>query len=521
MSQFTAGRATVMLGMNSSRFARGAKRVEAGLNRMASRVKTFGLIGGAALVGFAGLSLKLAADAEETASKFDTLFGSAADGARDSLGKFAEAAGRNRFELEKLAADIGALAVPMGFTKDKAADMSVEMVKLATDLGSFNNTSVEDALTAIRSGLVGESEPLRRFGVQLNEARINSEALALGLTKQGEKAKGAAKAEAILSLVMKDTKIAQGDAIRTQGSFTNQMVRFRATLTETATDIGTKLIPIATAVVKKFNDWSPALDSITDRVAEFVQFGVFAFENFTLIVATKLLEWKAKFLGVLDPIQAAIRGITENIVLLFQNSFSSIIDGAENVRLELVDRLAHWMVDTFTDTDASLGQQRTGNNLVDAFNEGLDVKLKPIDFGEKSQSTIDAEADAAYAAERLGDASEAFALRMKEERERAAAERKGQQELAKLQEEKDTILDTLKPEDPGKKKKDAKASFIGVADVFRQIQESTFAASMAKQQLTAARRTAKLSEEQVKTLQKIDEKMEAIKAAAFDPAIGV
>lgn len=69
----------------------------------------------------------------------------------------------------------------MGFTKEKTGELSTTFAKLAVDLSSFFNVSEKDALIALRAGIVGESEPLRRLGVQLNEAKIQNEAFRLGL----------------------------------------------------------------------------------------------------------------------------------------------------------------------------------------------------------------------------------------------------------------------------------------------------------------------------------------------------
>src|SRR4029453_18742362 len=79
----------------------------------------------------------------------------------------------------------GNMLVPMGVARDRAAQMSKRMVTLGADMASFNNASPEETLDAIRAGLAGETEPLRRFGVFLSEARIQQEALNLGLIKGG------------------------------------------------------------------------------------------------------------------------------------------------------------------------------------------------------------------------------------------------------------------------------------------------------------------------------------------------
>jgi hypothetical protein len=65
--------------------------------------------------------------------------------------------------------------------------------------------------------------------------------------------------QARANLIMQQTKLAQGDAERTAGSFTNQMRKLQNQVRDTATELGLKLLPIATTVVEKLNEWGPAI----------------------------------------------------------------------------------------------------------------------------------------------------------------------------------------------------------------------------------------------------------------------
>ena len=75
----------------------------------------------------------------------------------------------------------GNLFRAIGIAEKPALDMSKAMVTLASDLASFNNATPEEALEALRAGLVGETEPLLKFGVNLNDATLRQKALELGL----------------------------------------------------------------------------------------------------------------------------------------------------------------------------------------------------------------------------------------------------------------------------------------------------------------------------------------------------
>jgi hypothetical protein len=77
----------------------------------------------------------------------------------------------------------GNMLKPMGIIPSKTKEISTRMVELAGDMASFNNASPEETLDALRAGLAGETEPLRRFGVFLNEAAVGAEAMSSGIVK--------------------------------------------------------------------------------------------------------------------------------------------------------------------------------------------------------------------------------------------------------------------------------------------------------------------------------------------------
>lgn len=130
-----------------------------------------------------------ASDLNETVSKIGVVFGDQASKIIALGQTSASALGLSTNAALAAAGTYGNLFRAMGLAEAKSADMSTALVKLAADLASFNNTSVEDALDAIRSGLVGEIEPLRRFGVNLTAVTIEQEAMRLGLVKNSREMK--------------------------------------------------------------------------------------------------------------------------------------------------------------------------------------------------------------------------------------------------------------------------------------------------------------------------------------------
>jgi hypothetical protein len=100
--------------------------------------------------------------------------------------------------------------------------MSTSMVGLASDLASFNNTDPAEALEALRAGLTGETEPLKRYGINLNDATLKAEAMRLGLDTTGSTLSANTKAQAAYSLIMQQSSLAQGDFARTSAGLANQ-----------------------------------------------------------------------------------------------------------------------------------------------------------------------------------------------------------------------------------------------------------------------------------------------------------
>ena len=251
----------------------------------AGKLAAAGLAAGGAAAAATGWKLtNLAGDAAEVESKFQVTFGREMPKMVRDLDKFSEATGASRFELRQQAADLGALLVPMIGSQKEASGLSMQMVKLATDLSSFNNIPVAEALEKIRAGLVGEAEPLRSVGVLLSEAAVKQEAYRAGIAKTGAELTEQQKVQARANLILDQTKLAHGDATRTADSFTNQLRRLRNSISDNATELGTKLLPHVTGFLQKVNedvvpaveDWAgalrdelkPRLDAVADWASD-------------------------------------------------------------------------------------------------------------------------------------------------------------------------------------------------------------------------------------------------------------
>jgi phage-related protein len=215
-----------------------------------------------------------ASDLNESMGKVKVVFGGASQSVIDWSKSSATAFGQSQQQALEAAGTYGNLFQAFGIGQDQAQTMSTSLVGLAADLASFNNTSVDDALQALQSGLSGETEPLKRFGVAINDARLKQEALSLGLIKSTSDAlTPAAKAQASYSLIMKDTTLAQGDFARTSDGLANKQRIMAARFEDAKAKLGQALLPAMSAITSFATEHLiPAFTGIIDVFGQVFNF---------------------------------------------------------------------------------------------------------------------------------------------------------------------------------------------------------------------------------------------------------
>lgn len=213
-----------------------------------------GLAGGVrAAVGEIGKAVNAASDLSESINKTAVVFGESAQDVLDWSKTAATAMGQSQQAALEAAGTFGNLFTSMGVGRDQAADLSTELVQLASDLASFNNVSPEEALIALRSAIVGEIEPLRRFGVNLSAAAVEAKAMELGLAESSKALTEQDKILARYELILQQTGNAQGDFARNSGELANQQRILAAQLQDASAAIGQAFAPVATVVLRQLN----------------------------------------------------------------------------------------------------------------------------------------------------------------------------------------------------------------------------------------------------------------------------
>jgi len=272
-------RVAIIFEGKTEQFKRALKGVRSSLSTFSQTVARMSKIaGGVALAGLtaaiggAVASIKAAGDAFEDLSKFQAVFRKESAAVRAELERFARATGRSRYDLLKMAAAAQDTFVPLGFARKEAAKLSSQLVKLAVDVGSFNNEAAPDVLNAFMSAIVGNHEAVRRYGIVITQTALKQELLNMGIKGGVQQATEQQKALARLRIILRSTADAQGDAVRTAGSFANQWRRIRSILKDAAIDIGLKLLPVVTPLLQRFGDFAAVVaPKVVEQVARLAE----------------------------------------------------------------------------------------------------------------------------------------------------------------------------------------------------------------------------------------------------------
>ena len=252
----------------------------------------------ASALGLFGLAYKVvdffkggvtgAVSLNETLNKTNETFGKSSGEIKAMADQLAKVSGASKAGLLDAASSFGLIAQGAGLAEAPAAKLSAELTRLAQDATSFFNVPVDQVLEDLRSGLVGQSEPLRKYGVLLSEDAVAAQAVAMGLAQSTKAVSDQAKVQARAAIIMRGMAPAMGDLERTSDSAANQFRKAGGGLSNFATSIGQVLMPAVDQGVQAFNTLlgsiietfeanKPLIESWGAKITEvFAGLGVFA-----------------------------------------------------------------------------------------------------------------------------------------------------------------------------------------------------------------------------------------------------
>lgn len=214
----------------------------------------------------------------ETANLFSVSFGKDVEGlnqyyeqALSFQEKLEEKLGVNIEESMRYQALFNSMTKSMGLGANYAYMLSENMTKLGYDLASLYNIDPESAMTKLRAGLAGQTEPLRELGLDITEQSLKPIAQSLGVNESIRNMSQAEKSVLRYIAVLRQAQIAQGDFARTMDSPANQLRIFNAQVTAFKRNMG--------------NLWQGILG------------GILPYVNAVMMVINELLKMVAKLFG--------------------------------------------------------------------------------------------------------------------------------------------------------------------------------------------------------------------------------
>ncbi len=208
---------------------------------------------GKALLDLGRDAIQAASDLEEVQNVVDVTFG---DGAA-KIETWSKAAGAQfgltETQAKRFTSTLGAMAKSAGLSGNQIVEMSTDLAGLAADMASFYNLDFDTAFQKIRSGISGETEPLKQLGINMSVANLNAFALQQGLDKTFEKMTQGEQTMLRYQYIMSATSDAQGDFARTSDGYANSMRKFETNVNAIKTALGQSFLGIVGEAVNGLN----------------------------------------------------------------------------------------------------------------------------------------------------------------------------------------------------------------------------------------------------------------------------
>jgi len=273
--------------------SKGLRQAQFQLNKVSGNISNLSrnfAVAGAAFAGITvglGKSVKVASDLSESINAVNVAFGSSAKGILDFGRTAATTLGVSSLDFNNAAVRFSAFADRIVGKGGDASKFIAEITTRASDFASVFNIDVSEALQVFQSGLAGEAEPLKRFGINLLESEVKAYALRAEIIKQGETMTEQQKVLARYGLLMESTNKTAGDFANTSGGLANASRILNAQIVGLQGEIGNALLPaieqlmpvvqnltiefgskLKTAVSSV--DWASLLKSVADLIILFV-----------------------------------------------------------------------------------------------------------------------------------------------------------------------------------------------------------------------------------------------------------
>ena len=279
MADQTLARLKVLIDANMKPYREGMQKVSNitksttdTINSHMGRIK--GVIAGAlsvtAIVAFSKSCIELGSDLAEVQNVVDVTFGSMSDKVDQFAKNALTAYGLSETSAKQFTSTMGAMLKSMGLSTQQAFDMGTSLTALSADMASFYNLDAKTAFEKIRSGISGETEPLKQLGINMSVANLEAFALAKGIDKSYDSMTQQEQALLRYNYLLSVTADAQGDFSRTSDGWANQTRILTERFNALRASIGQGLIYALTPVIRVLNQLLERLLTVADAFSNFM-----------------------------------------------------------------------------------------------------------------------------------------------------------------------------------------------------------------------------------------------------------
>lgn len=226
-----------------------------------------------------GKAIQASMDSIETTNLFNVAMGEMAESSYEAVKAMSEATGLDQTNLMSAIGTYNLLARSMGFSSEQAAILSENTTKLALDLSSLANVPFEQALADLKSGLIGQTETVYKYGIDLTEATLQQEAMRLGIERSVRTMTQGEKMALRYSAMIRQAGLAHGDFAKTIDTPANQLRLLKENFVSLARAIGNVFMPILQVVIPIIRGVVMALTELINAFATFLGFEPAKVEN--------------------------------------------------------------------------------------------------------------------------------------------------------------------------------------------------------------------------------------------------
>lgn len=255
--------------MNTDAFGKGVRTMQNQINGLMGSVAKLGVaIGSAFMIKDA---FSLGSDLQEVQNVVDVTFTAMSEKVDEFAKKAYKTAGLSETMAKQYVGTFGSMAKAFGFIEEDAYTMSTVLTQLTGDLASFKNLSQEDAFSKLKGVFTGETEALSNIGIVMTQTALDSYALEKGLGKTTKQMSEQEKVALRYQFVLDMLADANGDYVRTLGSWANQTKLLDTSISQLKATVGQGLINLFTPVLQVLNAVIERLAVLAERFKKFTE----------------------------------------------------------------------------------------------------------------------------------------------------------------------------------------------------------------------------------------------------------